>query len=287
MIQSLLRLLIVFIVGTSLLLPLLSAARDNVYFDDQVAVLMYHHVSDADESSSTITTQLFREQLSFLRDKGYTFISLQDFHQFMEGGSVPSNAVLVTFDDGYESFYKSAYPILEETHVPAVNFLITETLDHPDYNPYIGSIPFMSRDQVRDMTSRTPWITAGCHTHGNHNKQDGHAFLTSPLSINNVLETEEQYEARILYDTQACLQEVSALTGDMTVDLAYPFGISDKLSIQLLQQCGVTYAYTITPEMTTRRTDPMQIPRINGGSPNISPQLLHNTILRRIVRDSS
>lgn len=283
MIKSILRAFILLIVGSSLLLPRLSASRDNTLYTNQVAVLMYHHVSDTDESSSTITTQLFREQLSFLRDKGYTFISPDELHQFLKGGSVPNNAVLVTFDDGYESFYTNAYPILEQLHVPAVNFLITETLDHPDYNPYIGSIPFMSRDQVRDMTSKTKSIKAACHTNGNHNKQGNLAYLTNKLTINDVVETDEQYKARILYDTQACLQEVSALTQEMTVDLAYPFGISNKLSREFLMQCGITFAYTITPQMTTRRTDPMLIPRINGGNPNISPQQLHSTITRSIV----
>ncbi len=43
----------------------------------------------------------------------------------MEGATVPSNAVLVTFDDGYQSFYTAAYPILKSLRIPAVNFVIT------------------------------------------------------------------------------------------------------------------------------------------------------------------
>ncbi|MFK7697277.1 polysaccharide deacetylase family protein [Paenibacillus sp. HJGM_3] len=284
MLRTILNGFILVVIGMSLLLPQVGVARDGIYYRDQVAVLMYHHVSDTDESSSTITTDLFRSQLTYLRDKGYTFITPEELHGFLEGGAVPPNAVLVTFDDGYASFYEHAYPILEQLQVPAVNFLITETLDHPDYNPYIGAIPFMSREQVRDMTHKTSWVKAACHTNGNHNKQDGKAYLTNRLSINNVVETEQQYEERILWDTQACLQEVSALTDEMTIDLAYPFGISTEKARELLQQCGVKFAYTITPQMTTRSTDPMRIPRINGGSPDVSPELLHQTIVRRVVK---
>ncbi|MDF2670468.1 MAG: polysaccharide deacetylase family protein [Paenibacillus sp.] len=246
-------------------------------FSDQVAVLMYHHIDDTDGSSGTITTQLFRDQLTYLRDKGYSFISQQDFHQFMEGAAVPDNAVMVTFDDGYESFYTHAYPVLTEMNVPAVNFIITETLNDPTGH----NIPFMSRDQIRDMTMRSDLIQAECHTNSLHHKDErNQAFLTSRLMWNNTLETEEIYKERILNDTSFCLQEVEDITGKGVQDLAYPFGIYSKQASELLQQAGVRYAFTIVPEMATRQVNRMQIPRINGGSPFITPERLHQTILR-------
>lgn len=45
-------------------------------YSDQVTVLMYHHVHDTDQSSNTVSSKLFRDQLSFLQSKGYHFISL-------------------------------------------------------------------------------------------------------------------------------------------------------------------------------------------------------------------
>ncbi len=36
-------------------------------YRDQVAVLMYHHVHDTDQSSSTVSSALFRDQLSYLK----------------------------------------------------------------------------------------------------------------------------------------------------------------------------------------------------------------------------
>ncbi|WP_127582842.1 polysaccharide deacetylase family protein [Paenibacillus koleovorans] len=284
--QLLLRVFILFLIGSSLALPYLSDSDGKVRYSDQVAVLMYHHISDTEESSGTVSTKLFRDQLEYLQRKGYQFLSLEQFHAYMNGGVVPDNAVLVTFDDGYESFYLHGVPILHQLNIPAVNFLITETLDHPDYNPYLSAIPFLSREQVREMLASTDLIDVGCHTNGNHHKQDDHAFLTNPILMDGQPETEEAYENRILWDTQACLQEVSALSNEITQDLAYPFGISDEKARELIRRCGVKFAYTIVPEMTTRSTDPLQIPRINGGSPFVTPELLHQTIQRRIVRTS-
>ncbi|MDF2815340.1 MAG: polysaccharide deacetylase family protein [Paenibacillus sp.] len=276
------RTLIIFLIATAFVLPQWNASHDEVLFKDQVAVLMYHHIHDTEESSGTITSTLFREQLEYLQQKGYSFISLQDFHRFLDGEAVPNNAVLVTFDDGYESFYKNAYPLLLEMNIPAVNFIITETLN----DPAASNVPYMSRDQIRDMTSRSSLIQAECHTHGLHHKGDtDNAFLTSRLPWNNVLESEDSYQQRILNDTAACLQEVSSITGAKTEDLAYPFGIYSKLASELIQQAGVNYAYTIVPEITTRDVNRMQIPRINGGSPFITPERLHQTILRRALAD--
>ena len=84
----------------------------------------------------------------------------------MEGATVPSNAVLVTFDDGYQSFYTAAYPVLKSLRIPAVNFVITNDLTNP-----LGSyIPSMSKEQISEMTHATNFIDIGCHTNNLHHK---------------------------------------------------------------------------------------------------------------------
>src|SRR4051794_5553072 len=90
------------IIGISILLFSMNLFKSNVVYKDQLAVLMYHHIYDQDTSSSTITTKLFRDQLTLLKTKGYQFISLQQMKKFLDGAAIPEKAVLVTFDDGYE-----------------------------------------------------------------------------------------------------------------------------------------------------------------------------------------
>lgn len=145
----------------------LAPKADGTY-RDQVAVLMYHHVHDTDHSASTVSTALFREQLSYLLSRGYHFISLGDFKQFLAGGPVPDKAVLVTFDDGYKSFHDFAYPILRELQVPAVNFIITKDLD----TPLAPSIPALSPEEIQAMMREMPGlIDAQCHTNALHFKE--------------------------------------------------------------------------------------------------------------------
>ena len=120
--------ILVSLIGLTLLLTPLQAERsETIYYQDQVAVLMYHHIHDKDTSSSTITSSLFQNQLESLLSKGYHFISLDEFKMYMAGATVPSNAVLVTFDDGYQSFFTAAYPILKSLRSPLSTSLLRQT----------------------------------------------------------------------------------------------------------------------------------------------------------------
>ncbi|MGG1554201.1 polysaccharide deacetylase family protein [Paenibacillus ferrarius] len=274
------RILISVLVGliglTLLLTPLQAEKSEDVYYQDQVAVLMYHHVHDTDTSSSTITRALLQNQLQTLLSRGFHFITLDEFRQYMNGASVPSNAVLVTFDDGYQSFYTAAYPILTSLRVPAVNFVITTDLA----DPLASYIPSMSKEQISEMTHNTNFIDVGCHTDNMHHKLDnGEAALVGK----NAGETEASYEGRVLADAQACVGKLTPLTDRPLDAMAYPYGITSPAATAQVAKAGIRYAFTISPEMATRSADHLLIPRINAGSPNITPELLVRSIQRRVV----
>ncbi|TDG00743.1 polysaccharide deacetylase family protein [Paenibacillus piri] len=272
--------IILSVIGLCIVIPSLYAAKSSVIYKDQVAVIMYHHVDDEAKSSGTVTTKLFQDQLALLKNKGYQFITLKQFKEFMTGASVPNNAVLVTFDDGYESFYTNAYPILKSMRIPAVNFVITGDLE----DPLASYIPSMSRDEIIEMTNDTNFIDLQCHTNGMHQKlPDDKAMLVGRIVTNGIKETEEQYKQRIVNDTAQCVSKLSELYPEPIDTYAYPFGIYDKLSVQYIGQGGMKFAFTIVPEMATRDLDPFQIPRINAGNPAITPEGLENSIKRRVV----
>jgi peptidoglycan/xylan/chitin deacetylase (PgdA/CDA1 family) len=283
MTKLILKTVILAILGLGIILPSFSistASRTKVWYRDQVAVIMYHHVHDLAKSSSTITTALFSDQLNYLLAEGYQFITLRQFKDFLQGATVPNNAVLVTFDDGYESFYENAYPILKRLRIPAVNFVITKDLE----NPLASYIPSLSRDEIVEMTHDTNFIDAQCHTHALHDKApSGEPLLTARLEKDGKKETAEEYRQRIYSDTQACINSLKDLYSEPIDSLAYPFGMYNKEAAQIVHDAGIRYAFTIVPEMATRDVDPLAIPRINAGSPWITPEGLHNSIIRRVV----
>jgi poly-beta-1,6-N-acetyl-D-glucosamine N-deacetylase len=277
---SLIRNMFILVMSISFLMPLMISSEQHRLYQDQVAVLMYHHVHETDQSSATITPELFENQLSFMQDKGYHFISLTEFEAYLNGKPVPDNAALVTFDDGYESFYQYAYPILKKLNIPAVHFMITEGLDAPKES---FSPPLMSRNQITELARASDFIRAECHTNSLHKKTSaGKPYLTHPIEVNGQLESNDDYRKRVVNDAKACIRNLDTVNSVPVRFLAYPFGAFTEEAAELLTEGGIQYAFTIVPEMATRQADRMQIPRINAGSPFISPIGLHNTILRRV-----
>ena len=93
-------------------------------------VLMYHKVNDQWPNPITVPTAVFDEQMTLLRELGYTVVSLRDVcDHYLDGAPLPGRAVLITFDDGYLDNLEQAAPILVDHGYPAVIFAPIGYLD--------------------------------------------------------------------------------------------------------------------------------------------------------------
>ncbi|WP_438431920.1 polysaccharide deacetylase family protein [Gorillibacterium sp. sgz500922] len=255
--------------------------RANDAYRDQVAVLMYHHIADDNTSSSTITTALFREQLAYLQERGYRFISLAEFKAFLSGASVPGKAVFVTFDDGYDSYYRLGVPIMKELGVPSINFIITSHLRQKQ----TSGIPTLTKAAIQKMLAETPLALVGSHSDNLHNEANngkGKPLLVARLAKDGRTETDAEYEARIRNDLNASHSLLSELSPNSADAIAYPYGVYDREALRLVRESGFRYGFTIAPGMTTRSSDPLKLPRINAGNPEVSPAELDKMIQSRV-----
>jgi peptidoglycan/xylan/chitin deacetylase (PgdA/CDA1 family) len=74
-------------------------------------------------------TQPLRAQCEHLI-RHYQPISLRTFVETLtEGQSLPTNAVVITVDDGYRDFYLYGYPVFREFEIPSTIFLVTDFID--------------------------------------------------------------------------------------------------------------------------------------------------------------
>lgn len=96
-------------------------------------ILMYHRIADepVDYWRLAVSPKQFEEQLYVLRRTRYP-LSLSDFVRGLMAGTLPSNAVALTFDDGYVDNLFAGKPRLAAADVPATVFLATGYIDHPD-----------------------------------------------------------------------------------------------------------------------------------------------------------
>ncbi|WNR42433.1 polysaccharide deacetylase family protein [Paenibacillus roseipurpureus] len=252
------------------------ASTKDVFYTDKVAVLVYHHLDDQESSSVTISPQLFKRQLQYLKRRGFEFITLDQFKAFKQDGKqIPDNAILVTFDDGYESFFTYAYPILKKLQIPAVNFVITKDLDDPK-KPKLAAL---SPEEITQIRQDDPDIEFQCHSDHLHAAQDGKPMLSNKLFINGVQETDDVYKKRVVDDTKSCMSKLTSLNAATKVDAyAYPFGSYTETTMAQLQEAGIQFAFTTKAGLTSRDLDSMQIPRINAGSPYVRPHSINNLI---------
>src|SRR6478672_10729580 len=97
----------------------------------RVSVLGYHDFSEtAPETAMRIRTSKFRKQMEVIRQLGITVVSMADFTAWKKGEKeLPEKSILLTFDDGWKSFYTDAYPILKEFGFPYTIFLYKNYVD--------------------------------------------------------------------------------------------------------------------------------------------------------------
>ena len=74
----------------------------------RIPVLMYHNIGPA-EGRYEIPLWKFEQQLDWLRDNGYTTVTISQVFDYMEGtGVLPERPVVLTFDDAYASQWDAA-----------------------------------------------------------------------------------------------------------------------------------------------------------------------------------
>jgi len=95
-----------------------------------VSILTYHHVSDHDPGYpydpdvADATPAQFRWQMEAIA-RHCTPIGVDELLRALDGGPLPKNPVMVTFDDGYLSCHDTALPILRALGIRATFFIAT------------------------------------------------------------------------------------------------------------------------------------------------------------------
>jgi len=159
-----------------LILLLIARAVPAAAADTDFAVIAYHDVVDSERSLGydTVTLRSLAMHFDWLRANGYRVVSLDDVvaAQRVER-PLPPRAVLLTFDDGYRSFYTRVYPLLIAFKYPAVLSVVGSFLDVPPRGQVrygtalVAREDFVSWEQLREM-QRSGLVEVGSHTYGLH-----------------------------------------------------------------------------------------------------------------------
>ena len=89
----------------------------------ELPIIMYHHITENINKTGkyTVHTEEFRNDLDYIRENGYTTITVAELIDYVNNEeALPGKPIMITFDDGFESFYNLAYPLLKERSMKSV-----------------------------------------------------------------------------------------------------------------------------------------------------------------------
>jgi peptidoglycan/xylan/chitin deacetylase (PgdA/CDA1 family) len=92
---------------------------------NKISIFLFHRVhNESDIRFYDPTVTEFDALLGFLK-KFFNFLRLDEAVQRLQTGTLPKNAAVITFDDGYKDNYTNALPILLKHNVPASFYVTT------------------------------------------------------------------------------------------------------------------------------------------------------------------
>lgn len=228
---------------------------------NQFLVLAYHDVEDdaADQRYLSVRTSALNEQISWLLHNGYHIISVQDILDAHNGKkTLPPKAVLLSFDDGYSSFYTRVWPLLQAWNVPALWAPVGSWVDTPENQKVnFGGLMtprdrFATWDMVREL-SRSPLIEIGSHTWASHYGIPANPQGSREPAIANRFydkatgryETDRQFNQRIGDDVRKVTEKITQVTGKAPRAWVWPYGAANGTSLAIARQQGYQLAFTL------------------------------------------
>lgn len=204
--------------------------------DNGIPVLTYHHILRDEENtrfrhtSTTTSVVAFSNQMTWLRDRGYSTLTLYQLEGYLRNRmNLPARSVVITFDDGLKSIYRYAYPILKEYGFKATSFIISSRIKrHPQaWNP--KALQFMS---ISEIQASQDVFDVQSHTHFLH-RVDGYR---RPILLSRSYHN-------ILFDFERSRRALSQFNPHVLY-LSYPFGGYDDKAVKAANDAGFHMAVT-------------------------------------------
>jgi peptidoglycan/xylan/chitin deacetylase (PgdA/CDA1 family) len=189
---------------------------------DYFPVLAYHKISPQKEFGlTTITPAIFEKQIKIIQQSGFTPIT---FGELKSQSEFPQNPLIITFDDGYESVYRYALPVLVKYNIKVVIYVLSDFIGQINiWEAYKIQRRFrhLSTQQIREM------VKLGIEI-GSHGKK--HSYLPN-------LNDKELHDEIMISKTK-----LSDIAGDEIISYCYPYGVSNRKIEEVVKKCNYKFA---------------------------------------------
>lgn len=216
-----------------------------------VPIICYHDVGEGAKNEYTVSKETLRSHLSYLKTNGYNPISLQQYIAFTKDGApLPDKPVMLTFDDGYVSFYKEVFPLLKEYNYPAMLAIVGSWMEYSP--PDIGKL--VSWQQLREMES-SGLVSIASHSFQSHHftamnaQGDRGQSLSTRIYSNGRYEDAEDFKQRVTDDLKMSQQQFEKELGHKVAALVWPYGEYNLLDIDIARNEGFEAMFTLGDAM--------------------------------------
>ncbi len=226
------RIILILVVGLVTSIWVVATAAGQ---DDNATVLIYHKFGEEQHPTTNISRANFVRQMAYLREQGYQVLPLARIVDMLHGAStLPDKTVAITIDDGYESVYTVAWPILKQYGYPFTVFLYAKAVERKYRD-------FLTWQQIEEMQA------AGVDF------QD-HGYNHAYLGIKPVGMTDQEYADWILFDLargRAVLQHHLGGGGSF---LALPYGEYNSIIADQCRKIGYRAVFSQDPGSVSSST---------------------------------
>lgn len=228
--------------GQPLIVPLRPLNPIGVSGDryQTIPILCYHRFGGA-AGKMSISPDLFAAQMEWLARNDYRVIRLSQLAGFLQGReALPKRSVVITIDDGYESTYRHALPILRRHNFPATLFAYTD---------FIGAGDALSWSQMQELVnSGLVEIQAHSKTHRN---------LIERLAG----EDDTRYRQSIDAEARVPRDALEKRLGVSVRHFAFPYGDANETVLEALARHQYQLAVTVNPGGNGFFAQPMMLRR--------------------------
>lgn len=196
--------------------------------DIGIPVLVYTAIN-----SNNVTPENFKAQMNYIKDNGYTTITLDDLYQYLNGSKkVPKKSIVITIDNGYSSIYRYAYPTLKELNFKATIFISSDSINSKDY---------LKNNELKDMVNNSIDIES------NSTKDE----ILSNLSVSS--------QNTSLANSKKSIQDI---TGKEVKYLAYPQGKCSESTKKAAKDSGYLMAFNLANKLADKKDNLLNVDRL-------------------------
>jgi biofilm PGA synthesis lipoprotein PgaB len=241
---------------------ILALVSNLAWSQSNFKVLSFHDIVPAMTENSEIddvTADNLINYFSWLNVNGYNVISVQDILTAKKTGqALPEKSIVLTFDDGYKSFYTYVMPLLKAFNYPATLAIVGSWLEVPENGTVLYAdklVPrskFLSIKELQEV-SGSKLVEIASHTydlhHGILGNNEGNmmpALTTFEYNKNTLqYESDAHYLNRIKSDLVKNNAWIKKHTGISPRVVVWPYGRYNQVAQSMAKALGMDMALTL------------------------------------------